>query len=50
MERPTRTRVSQFSRPGSQLKMKHKMEASNFSSTLNLEDLIDLIGELEDYF
>ena len=26
------------------------MEVSSFSSTLNLEDLIDWIGELEDYF
>ena len=26
------------------------MEVSNFSGTLNPEDLIDWIGELEDYF
>ena len=26
------------------------MKVSNFSRTLNLEDLIDWIGELEDYF
>ena len=34
----------------SQLKLKHKMEVSNFSSTLNPEDLSDWIGELEYYF
>ena len=33
-----------------QLKLKNKMDVSNSSSTLNLEDLIDWIGELEDYF
>lgn len=43
-------RVSQFARPRSQLKLKHKMEVSNFSITLNPEGLIDWIGELEDYF
>ena len=30
--------------------MKHKMEVSNLSSNLTLVDLIDWIGELEDYF
>ena len=32
------------------MKLKHKMEVSNFSCTLNPKDLIDWIGELEDYF
>ena len=50
VERPIGTRIGQFARSGSQLKLKHKMEVSNFSGTLNLEDLIDWIGELEDYF
>ena len=49
-ERPIGIRASQFAQPGSQLKLKHKMEVSNFLGTLNLEDLIDWIGELEDYF
>lgn len=48
MERPTGTRAGLFARPGSQLKLKHKMEVSNFSGTLTLGDLIDWIGELED--
>ena len=49
-ERPIGIRASQFARPGSQLKLKlkHKMEVSNFPGTLNPEDLIDWIGELED--
>ena len=49
-ERPRGNRVVQLDRSGSQLKLKHKMEVSNFSGTLNPEDLIDWIGELEDYF
>ena len=32
------------------MKLKHKMEVSNFLGTLNPEDLIDWISELEDYF
>ena len=32
------------------LKLKHKMYISNFLGTLNPEDLIDWVGELEDYF
>lgn len=32
------------------MKLKHKMEVSNFSGNLTLEDLIDWISELEDYF
>ena len=32
------------------MKLKHKMEVSNFLGTLNPEDLIDWIDELEDYF
>ena len=40
-------RVGQFSRPKSQLKLKHKMVVSNSSGTLNLQDLINWIGELE---
>ena len=47
-ERPSGIRVGQFARPGSQLKLKHKMEVSNFLGTLNPQDLIDWIGELED--
>ena len=43
-------RAGQFSRPGSQLKLKHKMEVSNFLGTLNPKDLIYWIGELENYF
>ena len=50
VERPMGNRASQFSRLEYQLKLKHTMEVSNFSSTLNLEDLTDWIGELEDYF
>ena len=50
VERPMGNRVGKFARPRSQLKLKHKMEVSNFSGTLNPEDLIDWIGELEDYF
>ena len=50
VERPIRTRVGQFARLGSHLKLKHKMEVSYFLGTLNLEDLIDWIGELEEYF
>ena len=30
--------------------LKHNMDVSNFLSTLNPKDLIDWIGELEDYF
>ena len=40
-ERPRGNRVVQLDRSGTQLKLKHKMEVSNFSSALNLEDLID---------
>ena len=50
VERPIKTRVGQFARPRSQLKLKHKMEVSNFLGTLNTKDLIDWIGELEEYF
>ena len=49
-ERPMGNRVGQFARLGSQLKLKNKMELSNFSGTLNSKELIDWIGELEDYF
>ena len=48
VERPIGIRDGKFARPGSQLKLKHKMEVSNFSGTLTPEDLIDWIGELED--
>ena len=37
-------------KPRSQLKLKHKMEVSNFSGTLNLKDLNYWIGKLEYYF
>ena len=50
MERSIRNRASQFPRLGSHLKLKHKMEVSNFFGTLTPKDLIDWIGELEDYF
>ena len=30
--------------------LKHKIEVSDFSGTLDPEDLIDWIGESEDYF
>lgn len=50
LERSIGTSARQFARPRSQLKLKHKMEVSNFLGTLNLEDLIDWIGELEEYF
>ena len=50
VERTMGNRAGQFDRSGSQLKLKHKMEVSNFLGTLNPEDLIDWIGELEDYF
>ena len=45
-----RNRVRQFDRSRSQLKLKYKMEVSNFLGTLNPKDLIDWIDELEDYF
>lgn len=50
VERPMGNRASQFDRFGSQLKLKHKMEVSNFLDTLNPEDLVDQIDEFEDYF
>ena len=50
IERPRGGRTGRFYRHGSQLKLKHKMEVSNFSSTLNPENLIDWISELENYF
>ena len=50
VERPIEIRTSQFARPRSQLKLKHKMEVFNFLGTLNPKELIDWIGELEDYF
>ena len=50
VERPIGTRFGQFARHSSQLKMKHKMEVSDFLGTLTTKDLIDWIGELEDYF
>ena len=49
MERPRGGKTNQLLRPGSQLKLKHNMEVSNFFGTLNLEDLIDWASELEDY-
>lgn len=39
-----------FLRVVTQISKVHKVEVSNFSSSLNLEDLIDWIGDLEDYF
>lgn len=50
VERPIGIGVGQFARSGSQLKLKHKMVISNFLGTLNLEDLIDWIVDLEEYF
>lgn len=50
VERPMANRVGHLARLGSQLKLKYKMEISNLSGTLNPKDLIDWIGELEDYF
>ena len=50
VERPMKNWVGQFARSRSHLKLKHKMEVSNFSGSLTPEDLIDWIGELEDYF
>ena len=35
VERPMGNRVGQFARPISQLKLKHKMEVSNFLCTFN---------------
>ena len=49
-ERPKGNRMVHFDRSRPQLKLKHKMDVSNFLGTLNLEDLIDWIGELEDYY
>ena len=49
VERPVETMVGQFARPRSQLKLKHKMEVSNLLGTLTPKDLIDWIGEFEDY-
>ena len=49
-ERPRGNRTGQNDGSRSQLKLKHKMEVSNFLGTLNPKDLIDQIGELEDYF
>lgn len=39
-----------FLRVVAQLSKIHKVEVSNFSSTLNPKELIDWIRELEDYF
>ena len=50
MERPMEDKVGWLDRFGAQLKLKHKMDVSNFLGTLNPEDMIDWIGELEDYF
>ena len=49
-ERPIVIRVGQFARPRSQLKLKHKMEVSNFLGASIHKDLIDWISELEDQF
>ena len=49
-ERPRGNMIDQLDRSIFQLKLKHKMEVSNFSGTLNPEELIDQIGKLEDYF
>ena len=40
-ERSIGIRASQFAKRRSQLKLKHKIEVSNFSGTLNPKDLID---------
>ena len=50
VEKPMGNRASHFDRFGSQLKLKHKKEISDFLDTLNPKDLINWIGEFEDYF
>ena len=42
--------ASQLDRYDTQLKLKHKMDVSNFLCTLNPKHMIDWIGKLEDYF
>lgn len=49
-KRPEDEREERFLRVVAQVSKMHKVEVSNFSRTLNPEDLIDWIGELEDYF
>ena len=43
-------KTTQLDRSGAQLKVKHKMDVSNFLGALNPKDIIDWIGELEYYF
>ena len=48
MERFLEGKNGQLDRFGTWLKLKYEIEVYNFLGTLNLEDLIDWIGELED--
>lgn len=41
-------KVDWSDRSDTRLKLKHKIDVSNFLATLNPKDLIDWIGELED--
>ena len=50
MERSIEGNTSKLNRSRTQVKLKHKMEVSNFSRILNPKELIDWIGEMEDYF
>lgn len=50
VERYVEDRSDQLERSMAWLSTSHRMDVSNFSSTLKPEDLIDWIDELEDYF
>lgn len=50
VEGPTNEGEEIFLKAVTQVSKIHKVEVSNFSDMLNLEDLIDWIGEFEDYF
>lgn len=47
---PEDKREEIFLRAVAQASKVHKVEVSNFSGTLNLEDLVDWIKEMDDYF
>lgn len=49
-EGPDNEREERFLRAVAQVSKVRKVKVSNFFETLNLEDLFDWIGELEDYF
>lgn len=50
MKRSMEYKIGWLDRSKAHLKLKHKMDVPNFLGNLNPEDMIDWIGELEDYF